>query len=215
MPSSLPDEDTAVTRAQATLSETLHRPYRARHRGILTIRGKQYVVDGALTSSPGLGQRLAVISHLGLVAEVEINTQGAPRVLRSTPLLPEPWVRAYVVRDLRWLFSMPQNPTRAGRLADQRLVLTAPGDPSGLEAHYVFSPDGARWEELELSEGGRRIYHAARRRAGDATLSDTRAPSEILVDARRYRLHLRTVEFTLESASPDATVESRASEVRP
>jgi hypothetical protein len=199
----LENQRESALRAQRTIAGLFPPQYRATHRAILTVGRKQFVCDGHLTVSTNEGWHLAVVSPLGLVAEVRVRRDGARDLLKVTPLLRAAWSRDFLARDLQWLFAPPGELRPAGRLADERLVFERPPGADGLLARYLFSASGDRWQELELSRQGRQLYHATlgafRKFAGWPVES----PSEIQVDAGAYRLHLRVVEMRL-SEQPGA-----------
>ena len=204
------DQVVAFARAQQTLSHAFPSVYRATHRAVITVGKRQYVCDGFLTAGPEDGLHLALVSSLGLVAEVRRRTNGSAEVVKVTPLFRESWSRDHVLRDLRWLFAPPAGLHPAGSLTDGRLALEQPAGASGLQARYLFSADGQRWEGLALWEKGRRAYHAilGGHRRDEGWPQDL--PTEIRVDAGTYRLHLRVVELKL---GPPRNAAEVASEV--
>ena len=206
------DQVVAFARAQQTLSHAFPPAYRATHRAVITVGKRQYVCDGFLTAGPEDGLHLALVSSLGLVAEVRRRTNASAEVVKVTPLFRESWSRDHVLRDLRWLFAPPGELHPAGSLADGRLALEPTAGASGLRARYLFSSDGQRWEGLELWEKGRRAYHAilGGHRRDEGWPPDL--PADIRVDAGTYRLHLRVVELKI---GPPTNAAGTAAEVTP
>lgn len=206
------DQVAAFARAQQTLGRAFPPAYRATHRAVITVGRRQYVCDGFLTAGPDDGLHLALVSSLGLVAEVRRQTNGLPEVVKVTPLFRESWSRDHVLRDLRCLLAAPGELHPAGTLTDGRLALEPTAGAGGLRARYLFSADGQRWEELELREKGRRVYRAilGRHRRYEGWPQDL--PTEIRVDAGAYRLHLRVAELNIR---PPTNAAGAASEVTP
>ena len=199
MPSDAHDSN-GVARAQRSLRELFPSRYRATQRAVLTVGKRQYVCDGFLVVSPAEGWHLALVSTLGLIADVRVRTDGTGEVLKVTPLFREEWSREYVTRELRWLFAPPPDLAPLGRLADGRRVLGTLNETNGVRARYVISQTD-RWDEFELSRAGRRLFHAGF--GGYRTLDGCarEMPTEITVDAGTHRLHLRMVEWSVPAAS--------------
>ena len=179
--------------------------YRSVQRAILTVAGKQFPCDGVLEVSTNAGWHLAIVSNLGLVAGLRVNRDGSCEVLQVTPLFREAWTRQFVARDVRRLFISPPEFVSAGRLADGRLVCETAPESDGAVARDIFSTDGQRWQELEISRGGRREYHVVLR--GYRTFPGTAhaVPAEMEVQAENYQLHLRLVELDVKDGiAPEA-----------
>ena len=184
--------------AQQTLARLFPPQYRSVQRAIITVAGKQFTCDGVLEASTNAGWQLAIVSNLGLVAGLRVNRDNSCEVLQVTPLFREAWTRQFVARDVRWLFIPPPEFVSAGRLADGRLVCETAAESDGAVARYVFSADGQQWQELEVSRGGRREYHALLR--GYRTFAGTaqEVPAEMEVQAESYQLHLRLVALEVK-----------------
>ena len=180
------------TVAEMTVRKTFPPVYKATQRAIISVHNRQFVCDGYLTASPAEGWHLALISTLGLVTDIRVTGDGITEVLKVTPLLPEKWAREYVAQDLRWIFTSPPPLAPAGYLDDGRPVLETlhPGD--GKRMRYVCGADGSRWEELEISKGNRRLFHALLSGHGSVPGWRHAVPSEIEADAGTHQLHLRT-----------------------
>jgi hypothetical protein len=181
----------AFATAQRAVREAFPPSYRATQRAIITVRKQQFVCDGLLVVSPSEGLHLALISTLGLVTEVRVKGDGSSEVLKVTPLFRETWAREYVARELRWLFAPPPQLALAGRLLDGRLVLEAVNQCEGVNIRYGFSADGSKWEELEVSNGSRRLFHAKLSRHKAIAGWPGAVPMEIDADAGAHQLHLR------------------------
>jgi hypothetical protein len=192
----------SVERARKAVANLYPPRYRATQRAIITVGRKQFVCDGVLTVSPEQGAHLAVISTLGLVAEVRVTTNGAVEVLKVTPLFREAWSRDYVARDLLRLFVPGGDLEPAGRLPDGRLVLETRPTTNSVVTRYIFTPSGDRLQELEVSRQERRLYRASVRRYQKFAGYPFEIPSEFEVVTPNYRLELRTAELVVSSQRP-------------
>jgi hypothetical protein len=200
----LPDagrDGAVMARAQQTIAGLFPPRYRATQRAIITVGRQQFTGDGVLTVAPGEGCQLAVVSSLGAVTGLRVKPDGACELLKVTPLFREDWSRRFVAEDLRRLFLPPSLLEPAGRLADGRLVLQTAADAEGLQARYVFTADGGRWQELELVRDGRSVYHASVRRYRAFAGVPGDVPGEFEVNAGSHRLELRITELSVPAAS--------------
>jgi catechol 2,3-dioxygenase-like lactoylglutathione lyase family enzyme len=192
---------TAFATARQTVRGAFPAVYQTTQRAIITVGRRQFACDGFLTASPAEGWHLALISLLGLVTDVRVRNDGTAEVLKVTPLFRQDWAREYVAPELRWLFTPPPELAPAGRLGDGRLALEVESRAGGAKARYVCSADGSRWEELDVWNGPRRLFHA--------TVSGYRSfpgwpraiPAEIELDAGAHQLSVRTVAV-VAAASP-------------
>jgi hypothetical protein len=199
IPDKVHDRD-LVARAQTILATLYPSEYRATQRAIITVGKQQFVCDGVLTASPQTGYHLAVVSTLGLVTELRVNTNRTSEVLRSTPLFREDWSREYVARDVKRLFAPRQDANTPGRLNDGRYVLETTPTAEGLLIRYIFSPDAAQLQEVEVEEHDARVYHATLRRYRRFAGFTKEVPSEIEAVSPSYRLNLRTAAMTVPAA---------------
>jgi hypothetical protein len=190
----------AYAAARQTVREAFPAVYQATQRAIITAGGRQFACDGILTASPAEGWHLALVSALGLVTEVRVGNDGAAEVLKVTPLFRQDWARDYVAQELRWLFTPPPE-LFAGRLGDGRLALAAVSGAGGARACYVCSADGSRWEELEVWDAQRRLFHAKVTGYRSFPGWPRAIPSEFELDAGAHQLQVRTVAMTA-AASP-------------
>jgi hypothetical protein len=195
------DEATFATAKQTVLG-AFPSLYQATQRAIITVRRRQFVCDGFLTVSPENGWHLAVVSPLGLVTDVRVKGDGSGEVLKVTPLFQEKWAREYVCRELRWLFMPPSGLAPAGRLSDGRLLLEAESPIDGLKARYACSRDGSRWEELEVLNGPRRLFHAKACGYRSFPGWPRAVPAEIEVKAGTHELHVLIAALSMAAAVP-------------
>ena len=199
-PTVIPDngsDRTAFLRAEQTIKNLFPPQYRAIQRAIVTAGGKQFTCDGLLQVSPAGGHHLAIVSSFGVVTDLRVKANGDCELLKVTPLFREDWSRRFVARDLRRLFGAPANLLPAGRLADGNVVLQTPPDSTGVTARYIFSADGARWQELNLLLDGKSFYRAAPKNFRKHPGTVTEIPGAFEVSAEAYRLELRIAELTV------------------
>jgi len=187
----------AMAQARTTLAQLYPPQYRATQRAVITIGRKQFVCDGVLTVSPQGGQHLAVISTLGLVADVRVETNGAVELVRVTPLFNETWSREFVSRDLRQLFVPNLDLEIGGRLPDERFVLESRPTLDACVSRYIFTASGDRLQEMEIARAGRRLYHVSVKRYHQFAGFRKEIPSEFEVVTPGYRLELRTAELAV------------------
>jgi len=187
----------AYTQTQAALQKLFPPHYRATQRAIITAGGKQFTCDGLLQVSPTEGYHLAIVSSFGVVTDLRVATNGDCTLLKVTPLFREDWSRRYVARDLNRLFVAPSALQPAGHLANGNLILQTAPDAAGVTAQYVFSPDGSRWLELNLSRAGKIFYRAVPGHFRKFSGVTAEIPTSFEVQAENYRLELRTAELIL------------------
>ena len=111
-------------------------------RGVLTVLGRQFTLNGYLALSAAQGKRLIVTDNFGgVLADVLVKPDGTVQVMRSSSAFKPKWIRRYVAADLECLFgNTPQtdcpgqmlSPThyqieRRWYKLDLRIVETKPG----------------------------------------------------------------------------------------
>ena len=102
-------------------------------RGVLTVLGRQFTLNGYLSISAGNGKRLIVTENFGgVLADVMIKTDGTVHVMRSSRAFKPKWIRRYVAADLECLFGNPKD--------------DCPGQTLNLN-HFVIK---RRWYRLDL-----------------------------------------------------------------
>lgn len=188
---------TAFLRAEQTIKNQFPPRYRATQRAIVTAGGKQFTCDGLLQVSSAEGHHLAIVSSFGVVTDLRVKANGDCELLKVTPLFSEDWSRRFVARDLHRLFGAPAKLQPAGRLADGNVVLQTAPDSTGVTARYIFSADGARWQELDLLMDGKLFYRATPKNFRKYPGANTEIPSAFEVSAEAYRLELRIAELTV------------------
>lgn len=73
-------------------------------RGVLTVRSRQFALNGYLALSRAEGKRLIVTQSFGQVlADLLVKADGSVHVMRSNTLFPDKWIRRYVAVDLQLL----------------------------------------------------------------------------------------------------------------
>jgi hypothetical protein len=74
-------------------------------RGVLTVRGRQFTVNGYVAKSQTHGLRLVMTENFGgVLADVWVNPDGRVSVIQSKPPLRPEWVERYVASDLKCVF---------------------------------------------------------------------------------------------------------------
>jgi hypothetical protein len=74
-------------------------------RAVLTVRGRQFTLNGYLALSKNGGQRLIVTENFGTVlADVLVRPDGKIFVMRSSQLFRPKWIQDYVVADMECVF---------------------------------------------------------------------------------------------------------------
>jgi hypothetical protein len=100
-PLTLPPQDPSVT-AQTFPTEAL-----ITQRGLLTIRGRQFPLNGYVAKSQSHGLRLVMADNFGgVLADVLVNQQGEVFVMRSKPPFRPAWIKRYVAADLKCVFGI-------------------------------------------------------------------------------------------------------------
>lgn len=74
-------------------------------RGVLTVRGRQFTLNGYLATSATGAKRLIVTENFGSVlADVLVKPDGSVRVMRSSRAFKPAWIRDYIATDLQCIF---------------------------------------------------------------------------------------------------------------
>lgn len=103
-------------------------------RGVLTVLGRQFTLNGYLALSATGGKRLVVTENFGnVMADVLITPDGAAHVMRSSRAFRPEWIRRYLAADVQCLTG---GPTTEG----------CPGEHLS-ETHFLVQ---RRWYKLDL-----------------------------------------------------------------
>ncbi len=80
-------------------------------RGVLTVLGRQFTLNGYLSLSAAGGKRLVVTENFGgVLADVLIKPDGSVHVMRSSRAFKPKWIRRYIAADVECLFgNNPKN----------------------------------------------------------------------------------------------------------
>lgn len=74
-------------------------------RGVLTVLGRQFTLNGYLMLSATGGKRLVITENFGgVLADVLVKPDGAVHVMRSSRAFKEKWIRRYIANDLECVF---------------------------------------------------------------------------------------------------------------
>jgi hypothetical protein len=103
-------------------------------RGVLTVLGRQFTLNGYLASSSTNGQRLIVTENFGSVlADVIVKPDGKAYVMRSSRAFKPKWIERYIAADVQCLFGNSQQTDYPGQMV-------APN-------HFLIE---RRWYKLDL-----------------------------------------------------------------
>lgn len=103
-------------------------------RGILTVLGRQYTLNGYLALNATGGKRLVITETFGgVLADVLITPDGSVHVMRSSRAFKPKWIRRYIAADVECLFGNPTAADCPGRILSP--------------THFVIA---RRWYRLDL-----------------------------------------------------------------
>lgn len=91
-------------------------------RGVLTVMGREFTLNGYLATSTAGAKRLIVTENFGgVLADVLVKPDGAVRVMRSSRAFKAAWIRDYVAADIQCLFGGAEGPVR--RLSPTHFII--------------------------------------------------------------------------------------------
>jgi hypothetical protein len=103
-------------------------------RAVLTVRGRQFTLNGYVAKSETRGLRLVVTENFGdVLADVLVKPDGGVFVIRAKPPLRADWVNRYIAADLKCIFG-------GGMETDCPAKILSP-------THFVIE---RRWYKLDL-----------------------------------------------------------------
>jgi hypothetical protein len=103
-------------------------------RAVLTVRGRQFALNGYLAESAMGARRLIVTEMFGhVLADILVKRDGTAQVMRSSKLLRPGWIERYVAADMQCVFGGDQD----AACPVQKLTAT----------HFVIE---RRWYKLDL-----------------------------------------------------------------
>lgn len=86
-------------------------------RGVLTVLGRQFTLNGYLALSATGGKRLVVTENFGgVLADVLIKPDGAVYVMRASRAFKPKWIRRYVAADVECIFGSSPRPDCPGQM---------------------------------------------------------------------------------------------------
>ncbi len=86
-------------------------------RGVLTVLGRQFTLNGYLASSSTNGQRLIVTENFGSVlADVLVKPDGETYVMRSSRAFKPKWIKHFIAADMQCLFGHSQQADCPGQM---------------------------------------------------------------------------------------------------
>lgn len=82
-------------------------------RGVLTVHGQQFTLNGYLALSATRGKRLIVTENFGTVlADVLVKPDGTARVMRSSRSFRPEWIQQYLIPDMQCITGNGACPVR-------------------------------------------------------------------------------------------------------
>ena len=103
-------------------------------RGVLTVLGRQFTLNGYLASSATNGQRLIITENFGgVLADVLVTPDGKAHVMRSSRAFKPKWIERYIAADVRCLFGNATETDCPGQMLSP--------------AHFLIE---RRWYKLDL-----------------------------------------------------------------
>lgn len=86
-------------------------------RGVLTVLGRQFTLNGYLATSATNGQRLIITENFGgVLADVLVKPDGTVHVMRSSSAFKPKWIRRYIAADLVCIFGNEPQDDRPGQM---------------------------------------------------------------------------------------------------
>lgn len=86
-------------------------------RGVLTVLGRQFTLNGYLASSNTGSKRLVVTSNFGSVlADVLVKPDGKVYIMRSSQAMKPKWIRRYIAADVECIFGTTPRPDCPGQM---------------------------------------------------------------------------------------------------
>jgi hypothetical protein len=74
-------------------------------RAVLSVRGRQFALNGYLAQSASGGERLIITEMFGqVIADVLVKPDGSVLVMRSSRLFRPTWISRYVASDMQCIF---------------------------------------------------------------------------------------------------------------
>lgn len=86
-------------------------------RGVLTVLGRQFTLNGYLASSATNGQRLVITENFGgVLADVLVKPDGKAYAMKSSRAFKPKWIERYIAADLRCLFGSAEQTDCPGQM---------------------------------------------------------------------------------------------------
>ena len=117
-------------------------------RGVLTVLGRQFTLNGYLASSSTNGQRLIVTENFGgVLADVLVKPDGKAYVMRSSRVFKPKWIERYIAADVQCLFGNSQQTDCPGQMIASNHFLIERRRYK-LELHIVETKPGVQPPEM-------------------------------------------------------------------
>lgn len=151
------------------------RPARLTQRAVVKVRGREFSCDGVVQFQADGGLRLAVLSPMGVMAELRMDKEGAIEVVKTTPSFRNAWAQEYIGTVVKLLFPIKVAEMRA---YGSTTLLREQKDGT----RWLYSFEGGKWRSATLERDGLRVWVAK----GSTKLWHIRG--------RGVEMELRTVE---------------------
>jgi hypothetical protein len=103
-------------------------------RGVLSVRGRQFTLNGYLALSERGGKRLIVTENFGgVLADVLLKPDGSVLVIRASSAFKPEWIRHYIADDVECIFGNAPRTSFPGQMLSP--------------THFVIE---RRWYKLDL-----------------------------------------------------------------
>ena len=129
---------------------------RVTQRGVLTVHGRQFTLNGYVATSAAHGLRLVLLENFGgLLADVLVKRDGQVFVLQAKPPFRPAWVEHHIAADLKCIFRPAPETHCPVRLASpDHFIIERRGYK--LELHTVEVKPGVQPAELfDETRGGK------------------------------------------------------------
>ncbi len=117
-------------------------------RGVLTVRGRQFTLNGYLARNSAGAMRLIVTQNFGgVLADVLIKPDGTIHVMRSSSALKPEWISRYIVADVQCIFGdAPTEGCPGRKLSETHFVIER--RPYTLDLQIVETKAGLQPPEM-------------------------------------------------------------------
>ncbi len=193
------DDEALALRLRASLETLYPAGFRAVHRAVLAVRGRQMTFNGfLLAKGPGHIRLVAAADMAGTVFELVRRPDGRARVLRAAPGLPASRLGACAARDAAAIYFARPGAAAVLTQFDTGAVGFVEVLPDRTRRVFVFDPkSNCLTAYTEADRRGRRRYRIEFSDTGVFPDWPRATPRQIkIVDrVRKYELSIRVVEL--------------------